>query len=130
MAQAYALGLGDPALAEAVSTGVEHYRRHVYAGRATRRAQLVALADRRAQVAAGRVVLAGTWSPHWPRPSTTTCPSAACTGGGGGLLRQQHRPRPRGPVPVTLLRAMLDDDHGKAALAVSALTPVFAMVSR
>ncbi|WP_237101314.1 polysaccharide lyase 8 family protein [Nonomuraea sp. MG754425] len=125
MAQAYALGLGDEGLARAVADGVEHYRRHVYpaGGRAT-----------------------GNWW-HWqigvPR---SLLEASVLTGTGGAALAEavdHYVPERRlaryegnstaanrvDLCVVTLLRAMLGDDHGKAAVAVSALSPVFETVS-
>ncbi|NUT10141.1 MAG: polysaccharide lyase 8 family protein [Nonomuraea sp.] len=134
MARAYALPgtgvTGDPGLATAVADGIDHYRRHVYADGADP---------------------VGNWW-HWEIGVPKALLDAA-------VLIGPHLGEPRGAalrdavdhfVPesrlrdysgtstaanrvdlclVMLLRAMLRADHGKAALAVSALSPVFRVVS-
>ncbi|MFF3437634.1 polysaccharide lyase 8 family protein [Streptosporangium sp. NPDC002721] len=134
MARAYALpgtGLtGDASLAAAVADGVDHYRRRVYAAGADQ---------------------VGNWW-YWQIGTPRNLLDAA-------LLIGPHLAEPRGRalreavdhfVPecrlddydgtstganrvdlcvVTLLRAVLGSDPAKAALAVSALTPVFPHVS-
>ncbi|MEV0999701.1 polysaccharide lyase 8 family protein [Nonomuraea sp. NPDC050202] len=125
MAQAYALGLGDAGLGEAVAAGVEHYRRHVYAagGDAPGNWWHWQIGVPKALLDAS--VLAGTWSPALAEAVDHYVPE-----------RRLHRYSGNSTAAnrvdlclVTLLRAMLDDDHGKAGLAVSALSPVFATVS-
>ncbi|NUP81917.1 MAG: polysaccharide lyase 8 family protein [Nonomuraea sp.] len=134
MARAYVLPgtgtTGDPGLATAVADGIDHYRRHVYADGADP---------------------VGNWW-HWEIGVPKALLDAA-------VLIGPHLGEPRGValrdavdhfVPesrlrdysgtstaanrvdlclVMLLRAMLRADHGKAALAVSALSPVFRVVS-
>ncbi|NUP62595.1 MAG: polysaccharide lyase 8 family protein [Nonomuraea sp.] len=134
MARAYVLPgtgtTGDPGLATAVADGIDHYRRHVYADGADP---------------------VGNWW-HWEIGVPKALLDAA-------VLIGPHLGEPRGAalrdavdhfVPesrlrdysgtstaanrvdlclVMLLRAMLRADHGKAALAVSALSPVFRVVS-
>ncbi|AQZ67968.1 putative secreted lyase [[Actinomadura] parvosata subsp. kistnae] len=125
MAQAYALGLGDATLAEAVAEGVEHYRRHVYA--------------------AGGDAPGNWW--HWQiGVPKALLDASVLTGTGSAALAEavdHYVPERRlrryegnstaanrvDLCVVTLLRAMLDDDHARARLAVSALSPVFATVS-
>lgn len=125
MAQAYALGLGDAGLAAAVADGVEHYRRHVYA--------------------AGGAAPGNWW--HWeigvPRALLDASVlvgtrNAALAEAVGHYSPESRLHRYSGNSTaanrvdlcvVMLLRAMLDDDHRRAALAVSALSPVFATVS-
>ncbi|MEV4565026.1 polysaccharide lyase 8 family protein [Nonomuraea sp. NPDC049419] len=129
MAHAYVIdgtGLtGDPALAEAVEEGVAHYRRHVYA--------------------AGAEAVGNWW--HWqigiPR---ALLDAVVLTGADDPALAESvdHFVPPRrlrhytgtstaanrvDLCLVTLLRAMLTDDHVRAELAVSALAPVLVPVS-
>ncbi|MEW9550064.1 polysaccharide lyase 8 family protein [Nonomuraea sp. NPDC050783] len=130
MATAYALpgtGLtGDPALGEAVAAGIDHYRRHVYAVGAdpagnwwpwqigVPKALLDAavlvgphLGDGRARRLAGAV-------DHFVPERRLGSYSGTSTAANRVDL-----------CLVTLLRAMLDADHGRADLAVAALSPVF-----
>ncbi|TYB56434.1 polysaccharide lyase 8 family protein [Nonomuraea sp. PA05] len=125
MAQAYALGLAGADLAGAVADGVEHYLRHVYpaGGAATGNWWHWQIGVPKALMDAS--LLVGTWSPalaeavdHYVPPSRLRRYSGNSTAANRVDL-----------CVVTLLRAMLDDDHARAALAVSALSPVFATVS-
>ncbi|GAA3543017.1 polysaccharide lyase 8 family protein [Nonomuraea rosea] len=134
MAHAYALegtGLtGDASLAAAVATGVDHYRRHVYAAGAEP---------------------AGNWW-HWEIGVPKALLDAAVLI--GPHLSERRSADLRDAVDhfvparrfsdysgtstaanrvdlcvVLLLRAILGSDHGRAELAASALSPVFRLVS-
>ncbi|MEU4535538.1 polysaccharide lyase 8 family protein [Streptosporangium sp. NPDC023825] len=134
MARAYALpgtGLtGDANLAAAVAGGIDHYRRRVYAAGADQ---------------------AGNWW-HWQIGTPRNLLDAALligphlTGPQSGALREavdhfvpecrldDYSGTSTGAnrvdlCVVTLLRAVLGSDPAKAALAVSALSPVFPYVS-
>lgn len=132
MAHAFVLdgtGLtGDAGLAAAVAAGVDHYRRHVYAAGADPAgnwwhweigvpkalldtALLVGL-DERESVALRDAV------DHFVPESRLAGYSGTSTGANRVDL-----------CMVLLLRAMLRDDHGRAARAVAALSPVFPLVS-
>ncbi|RBQ18690.1 lyase [Spongiactinospora rosea] len=134
MARAHVLpgtGLtGDAALATAVATGIDHYRARVYSAdaeqvgnwwhwrigvpRALLDAALLIGPHLTARQRAGLRDAVDRFVPESVLGSYTGTSTAAnrvdlCT--------------------VMLLRAMLDDDHGRAALAAAALAPVFPLVS-
>ncbi|MGP4095961.1 polysaccharide lyase 8 family protein [Nonomuraea sp. KM90] len=132
MAQAYALEgtgvTGDAGLAEAVAEGVDHYRRHVYPAGAGAPGNWwhweigvpKALLD-----AAVLTDLGGSRSAALAEAVDHFVPENRLGRYGGNSTAANRVDL----CVVTLLRAMLDDDHGKAALAVSALSPVFPTVS-
>ncbi|MEO3810310.1 polysaccharide lyase 8 family protein [Sphaerisporangium sp. B11E5] len=134
MARAYVLpgtGLtGDAGLGAAVAAGVDHYRRRVYRAGAEQE---------------------GNWW-HWqigvPRklldaalligPHLAAGPAAELRDAVDHFVPERRLSSYSGTSTaanrvdlclVTLLRAMLGDDHGKAALAVAALAPVFPVTS-
>ncbi|RCG21922.1 lyase [Sphaerisporangium album] len=134
MARAYVLPgtgvTGDATLAAAVATGVDHYRRRVYAagaepygnwwhwrigvpGKLLDAVLLIGphLSDRRRDALRDAV-------DHFVPESVLDRYSDRSTGANRVDL-----------CVVTLLRAMLTSDPGKAALAVSALSPVFPYVT-
>ncbi|MBB6345118.1 hyaluronate lyase [Nonomuraea muscovyensis] len=133
MARAYALpgtGLtGDARLAAAVAAGLDHYRRHVYTAGADPAGNWWHWQIGVPRALLDAAVLVG---PHLPPRHRTTLARAvdhfvpedrldAYDGTSTGANRVDL-------CTVTLLRAALDDDHGKAALAASALSPVFPYV--
>jgi hyaluronate lyase len=129
MARAYAL-TGDPAMAAAVATGVDHYRRHVYADGADQdgnwwhwqigvpRSLLDAAVLVGPHLSERQSVALRDAVDHFVPESRLDDYSGTSTGANRVDL-----------CVVMLLRAMLRSDHGKAALAVSALSPVFRLVS-
>ncbi|QFY13761.1 lyase [Nonomuraea phyllanthi] len=131
MAHAYALegtGLaGDPALAAAVAAGVDHYRRHVYAAGADPAGNWWHWQIGVPKALLDAAVLAGLPEP----PGAALCDAVdhfvpeGRLGGYDGTSTAANRVD---LCVVMLLRAMLGSDHGKAALAASALAPVFRLV--
>ncbi|MFG1880045.1 polysaccharide lyase 8 family protein [Sphaerisporangium sp. NPDC049003] len=134
MARVYALpgtGLtGDAKLAEAVATGIDHYRRQVYAADADQVGNWWHWRIGVPKTLLDAAVLIGT---HLTGPQTGALRDAVdhfvpeCllddySGTSTGANRVDL-------CVVTLLRAMLTSDARKAALAVSALSPVFPYVS-
>ncbi|MDP9865881.1 MULTISPECIES: polysaccharide lyase 8 family protein [Streptosporangium] len=133
MARAYALpgtGLtGDVGLAAAVATGVDHYRRHVYAAGADPAGNWWDWQIGAPKKLLDAAVLIG---PHLAERQSRALRDAVdhflpeCrlddySGTSTGANRVDL-------CTVTLLRAVLGSDPGKAALAASALSPVFPYV--
>ncbi|MER5998071.1 polysaccharide lyase 8 family protein [Nonomuraea angiospora] len=131
MAQAYVLegtGLtGDAGLAAAVAEGVDHYRRSVYADGAEATGNWWHWQIGVPKALLDAAVLAGL-----PEPQSARLRDAV-----DHFVPERRLGRYRGNSTaanrvdlclVMLLRAMLDADHGRAALAASALAPVFRLV--
>ncbi|SDL83325.1 hyaluronate lyase [Nonomuraea maritima] len=131
MAHAYALdgtGLtGDAALAAAVAEGVDHYRRHVYAAGADPAGNWWHWEIGVPKALLEAAVLTGL---HGPRAAALLeavdhfAPASRLGRHDGTSTAANRVDR----CVVMLLRAMAGDDHGRAELAASALTPVFRVV--
>lgn len=129
MARAYAL-TGDAGLATAVAAGIDHYRRQVYAAGADPEGNWWNWEIGTPKRLLDAAVLIG---PHLTERQSAAlrdavdhfvpeCRLAGYSGTSTGANRVDL-------CTVTLLRAMLGADTEKAALAVSALSPVFRYVT-
>ncbi|MFC5823077.1 polysaccharide lyase 8 family protein [Nonomuraea insulae] len=129
MARAYAMegsGLtGDAGLAEAVAEGVEHYRRHVYTAGADPIGNWWNWAIGVPKALLDAAVLTGLQSAALGEAVDHFSPERRLSRYSGNSTAANRVDL----CLVTLLRAMLSDDHAKAGLAVSALSPVFPTVS-
>ncbi|MFG1708221.1 polysaccharide lyase 8 family protein [Nonomuraea sp. M3C6] len=132
MAHAYVLegtGLtGDASLAAAVTAGVDHYRRHVYAAGADPAGNWWHW-----EIGVPKALLDAAMLVGLPEPQSMALRDAvdhfvpeSRLGDYSGTSTAANRVD---LCVVMLLRAMLGDEHAKAALAVSALSPVFRLVS-
>ncbi|SEG79706.1 hyaluronate lyase [Nonomuraea solani] len=124
MARAHAL-TGDASLAEAVAEGAEHYLRRVYTAGAFPVGNWWHWEIGVPKALLDAAVLTGLENPALPAAVDHFVPAnrlASYSGTSTGANRVDL-------CVVTLLRAMLADDHGRAELAVSALSPVFPLVS-
>ncbi|NUR89921.1 MAG: polysaccharide lyase 8 family protein [Nonomuraea sp.] len=134
MARAYALPgsgvTGDAGLATAVAEGIDHYRRHVYADDADAEGNWWHWQIGVPKALLDAAVLIG---PHLGEPRGTALRDAVDHFVPERRLRDYSGTSTAANrvdlCLVMLLRAMLRADHGKAALAVSALSPVFRTVS-
>ncbi|WP_431894560.1 polysaccharide lyase 8 family protein [Nonomuraea sp. bgisy101] len=128
MARAYAAE-GDASLAEAVATGIDHYRRHVYAAGAAPAGNWWNWRIGTPRRLLDAAVLIG---PHLTerrsaplRDSVDHFLPACVLGDYSGTSTGANRVD---QCTVMLLRAVLGADRDKAALAASALAPVFPYV--